>query len=294
MRFLLAGAATFLDVFAGAVVFGLSPAGMPWPRMVIVALSAFLVMSGGVLLGECFATARGYPSPYGAAPPGRLKTMFVAAGILLVAGVLIAGSAGRRAVFPVAGSAFILLLSGGVLQRTDVLEGLALGITRGLMVLAGVLAYPEAIYRLTSMSTYELPLLVASAAFLVTLLGRALEPEPRQAGGAAVLAGISLLAVLGAAAWTTRNGLVAAAVWIGLLVVVVEQLVVLWPAGIGKRRRIIRSLALSLPLGVEAAFVVSVAREWLAGGIVMTILAAAYFLVLSVESAPTWKTSTYP
>jgi len=293
MRFALAGAVAIFDVFAGAAMFSGSPSGLPWLKMMTVALAAFAVVSGGILLGECFASTRGYPSPFGAAPASWLKTHFILAGVLIVVGVLIAGMAGRRALIPIAGAGFLMLLSDGVLQRTDVLEGLMLSLTRGLSIAAGMLIYPEAVYRLNDLSFYELPVIVASAVFMVSLLGRALEPEPHEARTAGVLAAICLLAVIALAGWVGRQSLWAAAIWTGVFILALEQTIVLWPASIAKRRRIVRNLVLSLPLGMEAAAIAGLGRPWVMVSLLTAGLAIAYFLVVSIESEPVGGTSTF-
>jgi hypothetical protein len=283
MRFLWAGAVALFDVFAGAAMFSGSPNALPWPKTIVVGATAFAVIAGGVLLGECFAVSRGYPSPFGAPPEKWLKTHFVLAGALMLAGVLFAGLAGRRVLIPIASAAFLMLLSDGILQRTDVLEGLSLALARGSTVLAGALIYPETIYRFSHLSFFKLPALVTAAVFMAALLGKALEPEPREARVAALLAAAGILSLIGVAAWHERSSLWTLIVWAAVFIVALEQLMVVWPAGIGKRRSIVRNLTLVLPLGIEAALITGLGGAWTVGGILTALLAAAFFFAVTLE-----------
>lgn len=293
MRFLLAGAVALFDVFAGAAMFSGGPNALPWSKTLAVGAAAFAVMAGGVLLGECFAVSRGYPSPFGAPPEKWLKSHFILAGALMLVGVLLAGFAGRRALIPVAAAALLMLLSDGILQRTDVLEGLTLALARASTVLAGALIYPETIYRFSHLSFFKLPALVTAAVFMSALLGKALEPEPREARVAALLAAAGILSLIGVAAWHERSSLWALIIWAAVFVLALEQLMAVWPAGIGKRRSIVRNLILALPIGIEAAFITGLGGPWTVGGILTALLAAAYFFTaaLGLEVARTGSTT---
>jgi len=186
-----------------------------------------------------------------------------------------------------------MLFSGGVLQKTDVMESLAFGATRGLMVIAGLLTYQEALYKMRNIGFYELPLTVVAAAFLVALLGRALEPEPREAKGAALLAAFCLLAVIAISGLDDRANVTALVIWGIVFVLALEQVLVLWFAALGKRRRIIRNLMLSLPVGIEAASIAALGGGWVIIGIVTGCIAAVYFLVGSVENIPSRDTGVF-
>ena len=140
----LAGA---VEVILGVGIIG-PVHSVPWWPLLRVMAAGSLVLAGGLLLADAFALGRAQQRPYGFVTGPRLRISFVGAFLLMGTALILAGSANLKVLLLLAGSAFVMLASGGALWRADVLDALAWGAAHTGIVLSGAALFPDFLYRL--------------------------------------------------------------------------------------------------------------------------------------------------